>query len=321
MKFAISGSAGFIGAALSLELLKNGHEVIGIDNLNNYYDIELKKYRLSLLEKFSTFKNLQIDILNLNEKNHGLILSKVDYFIHLAGQAGVRHSINSPMDYIQANIVGFMNVLELCKNINIKNLIYASSSSVYGKNDKMPFSEDNVTNTPLSIYAATKQSNELMAYSYSHLNGIKTIGLRFFTVYGPMGRPDMAMKKFTDSIINSKEIYIFNGGNHTRDFTFIEDVTTAIKKIISNSNKLNNYEIFNIGNNKTTGIRRVIEILEAEIGKKAIIIEKEAQAGDMLHTQCDNSKFINHFGCYKETPIELGLHKYVKWYLSYYKNI
>ena len=325
----ITGVAGFIGFHLSKKLLKKNLKVIGIDNLNNYYDVKLKESRLQELIKYEeNFIFKKIDLLDFTSLNEVYDYYSPKIVIHLAAQVGVRYSLINPKAYIDSNIVGFSNILELCRISQIEHLIYASSSSVYGGNSKTPFSEcDNVDN-PVSLYAASKKANELMAYSYSHLYKIPSTGLRFFTVYGPWGRPDMAPMIFTKAIINKKEIEVFNYGDMARDFTYIDDVIEVICRLLNkpplgqklkNSSNLVPYNIFNVGNNKTIKLLSFINLLEKELGKKSIKNFKPFQKGDVKVTSSDTNKIKTYIEYKPNTPIEVGIKKFVSWYNSYYK--
>ena len=335
-KILITGCAGFIGAALSQRLIKNDYFVIGIDNLNNYYDVSLKKSRLKEIarsDKKDLFKFLESNINDLNSLLEIFELYKPDIVINLAAQAGVRYSIENPGSYIQSNLVGFSNVLEICRQFKIKNLIYASSSSVYGGNYKLPFKESSKTDHPISLYAATKKSNELLAHSYSHLYDIPTIGLRFFTVYGPWGRPDMAPMIFAKALQKKTTLKIFNEGNMRRDFTFIEDVVDAIVGCLNNPARYDKefsdisqsytkapHLIFNVGNSMPIKLMDFIEKLENKFG---IVAEKEylpIQDGDVKETFADITKIRKWTGFESQTDIDLGLDKFVKWYKEYFRN-
>ena len=348
MSILVTGAAGFIGFHIAKRILIEGSPVIAYDNLNNYYDSKLKFARVDELIKISKAKNVPFlliksdleskeDLENafLGKKHTGeLFLGGVPKkVIHLAAQAGVRYSLENPASYIESNLVGFGNILENCRKFNIAHLIYASSSSVYGGNKLMPFSEEHSVDHPVSLYAATKKSNELMAHSYSHLFNLPTTGLRFFTVYGPWGRPDMALFIFTKSIINGDTINVYNNGNMTRDFTYIDDIVESIFRIIDKNPVINNnfdfkdlkpstswapYKIFNIGNSEPTPLMSYIQAIEKSIGKKAKINFAEMQPGDVQATS-SNTKLLEEWTGFKpNTSIDKGVDKFVSWYLKYY---
>ncbi len=333
MKILISGVAGFIGFHLAKKLVSQGHTIVGIDNLNTYYEVQLKIDRLKelgveiQLEELPLKKNRekdnfsfhQIDLTDEEKLNELFSTSGIDLVINLAAQAGVRYSIENPKAYINSNVVGFINILECCKKYNIKELIYASSSSVYGNSDKSPFEETDHVDNPISIYAATKKSNELMAHVYSHLFNIKTIGLRFFTVYGPWGRPDMAPFLFTKAILNNNPINVFNNGDLMRDFTFIDDVVGGIEAVIHKMDAFEKYEIFNIGNNKPVALKDFIDAVETSCGKEAIKVMFPMQEGDVYKTYASIDKLNQLTGYSPETNIREGIHKFVSWYKEYYK--
>jgi UDP-glucuronate 4-epimerase len=333
MKILISGVAGFIGFHLAKKLLSQGHTIVGIDNLNTYYEVQLKIDRLKELGiaikleelpikkvvKKDDFSFHQIDLTDEESLNELFSTNEIDLVINLAAQAGVRYSIENPKAYINSNVVGFINILEFCKKYNIKELIYASSSSVYGNSDKSPFEEIDHVDNPISIYAATKKSNELMAHVYSHLFGIKTIGLRFFTVYGPWGRPDMAPFLFTKAILNNEPINVFNNGDLMRDFTFIDDVVVGIEAVINKIDNFEKYEICNIGNNKPVALKDFIEAVETSCGKQAIKVMCPMQEGDVYKTYASIDKLNTLTGYSPDTNIREGMQKFVTWYKEYYK--
>jgi len=331
----ITGSAGFIGSELCLRLLKRGKKIIGIDNHNNYYDPELKRNRLKRHLDHINYTHLRIDLSDKEAIENAFDQYKPNQIINLAAQAGVRYSIENPLSYINSNIVGFTHILEGCRNHKVKHLIYASSSSVYGANTKMPFSEHDNVNHPLSLYAASKKSNELMAHTYSYLYNLPTTGLRFFTVYGPWGRPDMALFKFTKSILDDKPINVFNHGKHSRDFTYIDDIVEGIIKTIDNpatinfdwdSNKPDNasskapWRIYNIGNNKPVKLMDYIDALEKAIGKKAKINFLPLQAGDVPDTFARIDNLKKDFNYNPSTSVDEGVSNFVKWYKKYYQK-
>ncbi len=316
--YLITGGAGFIGFHLSQRLLNAGCRVIGFDNLNNYYDVSLKKKRLDILNTYSGYLFIKGDLAVKTEVVALFEQFHPDIVVNLGAQAGVRYSIENPDAYIQSNLVGFFNVLEACRHYGIKHLVYASSSSVYGANKKVPFSTQDKADNPVSLYAATKKSNELLAYAYSHLYGIPATGLRFFTVYGPFGRPDMAYFSFTKKIIAGEPIKIFNNGDMYRDFTYIDDIIEGVSRLLCNppgpdENSVR-YKIYNIGNNKPVTLMYFIETLGKCIGKE---VKKEflpMQPGDVYQTCADVTDLINDVGFKPETPVETGLEKFWEWY-------
>ena len=338
-KVLITGAAGFIGFHTAKRLIKEGHEVIGIDNFNDYYDVNLKKSRIEIIEKSNKYLNkkwrfFKCDLLEKLKLSEIFVKYKPEYVINLAAQAGVRYSLDNPNEYINSNILGFMNLIECCRHSDIKHLIYASSSSVYGGNKNIPFKEDQGVNHPVSLYAATKRSNELMAHTYSHLYNLPTTGLRFFTVYGPWGRPDMAYYIFTSKILNREPIKIFNHGKMLRDFTYIDDVTSVISKIMNKIPKSNSefnfsdpipskswapFKIFNVGNSNPTKLLTFIEIIENNLGIKAKKEFLKMQLGDVEATFSDLISIDKWVGFKPTTTIEEGLEKFIKWYLNYHQ--
>lgn len=331
MKILITGAAGFIGSTLAKKLLAKGHEVVGVDNLNDYYDVSLKEDRLKQIEGMTFYK---VDMVEREAINTIFENEKPQVVVNLAAQAGVRYSIENPMAYIDSNIVGFMNVLEASRHNDIKNFIYASSSSVYGANESYPFSVHDNIDHPLSLYAATKKSNELMAHTYSNLYDIPTTGLRFFTVYGPWGRPDMALFKFTKNIIEGKPIDVYNNGDMLRDFTYVEDIVEAISRLVEKPAKRNPewsgktpdpatsfapYEVYNIGNNSPVKLLDFIEAIEEHVGKKAIKNMMPLQPGDVPATYANVDALYNAVDFKPETAIKDGVGEFVKWYVDYYK--
>jgi len=333
MKILVTGAAGFIGSALSLRLLDRGDTVIGIDNHNDYYDPKIKEARLARHIDHSNYKHCRIDISNQKDLEKVFFDNKLNCVVNLAAQAGVRYSIENPFAYIQSNIVGFANILEGCRHHKVDHLVYASTSSVYGSNTNMPFSEHDNTNHPLSLYAATKKSNEMMAHAYSHLYQLPTTGLRFFTVYGPWGRPDMAPFKFTRSILEEKQIDVFNYGKHTRDFTYIEDIVEGLIKVIdkpasSNDKWDSNHPdtasskapwcIYNIGNNQPIQLLDYIKSLEKVLAKKANINFLPLQPGDIKDTDADISDLMKIFHYKPNTTIDEGNLKFINWYKQYF---
>lgn len=329
----VTGAAGFIGAALSLRLLERGDEVVGIDNLNDYYDINLKLARLEKLKGYEKFKFIKLDISNRQTIEALFIKEQFQRVMHLAGQAGVRYSITNPHAYIDSNIVGFMNILEGCRHNAVEHLAYASSSSVYGANTHMPFSVHDNVDHPVSLYAASKKANELMAHTYSHLYRLPTTGLRFFTVYGPWGRPDMSPILFARNILEGKPIDVFNYGNHRRDFTYIDDIVEGVIRVIDKSATANEswtgntpdpgsslapYRVYNIGNNNPVHLLTFIETLENCLNKKAIKNLLPLQPGDVPDTYADVSELVNDFGYKPETKLETGIGHFVDWYKAFY---
>ena len=333
-KILLTGAAGFIGYHVAKQLLEQGYQVIGLDNINNYYDIDLKQARINNLSGQPNFVFEKIDIADKDKLNTFVELYKPSIVIHLAAQAGVRYSIENPTAYIESNLVGFANILEVARNFEIEHLIYASSSSVYGANKKIPFSESDSVDHPVSLYAATKKSNELMAHTYSNLYNIPTTGLRFFTVYGPWGRPDMAYFSFTKSIYEGKPINVFNNGNMERDFTYIDDIVEGIIRLIDKIPESHNdwdyknpdpatsfapYRIFNIGNNQPVKLLDFISILEKLIGKEAKKNFLPMQPGDVRVTFANIDRLNKLTGFKPRTSIEEGLKKFIEWYKQYYK--
>tara|TARA_R110001583_G_scaffold1565_3_gene12197 strand:- start:90 stop:1106 length:1017 start_codon:yes stop_codon:yes gene_type:complete len=332
MKYLVTGAAGFIGNFVSERLCDAGHDVVGLDNLNDYYDPNLKLARLKRLDKFDNFSFVKLDLANREGMASLFVEQQFDRVIHLAAQAGVRYSIENPMAYIDSNIVGMATILEGCRHNKVKHLVYASSSSVYGMNEKMPFSTEDAVDHPVSLYAATKKSNELMAHSYSHLYDLPTTGLRFFTVYGPWGRPDMAPFLFTDAILNDREIKVFNHGKMKRDFTYIDDIVEGIIRIqdvvpIRNAENPNTspssskapYKVFNIGNNEPIALMTFIEAIEKAAGKEATKNYMPMQAGDVPATFADIDSLKEEVGFKPDTKIEFGMQQFVDWFKGYYK--
>ncbi|MDJ0729721.1 MAG: NAD-dependent epimerase [Crocosphaera sp.] len=323
VKVLVTGVAGFIGFHLSQKLLNKGETVVGVDSVNSYYDVSLKKARLNQLKTQSSFSFYLLDLADRNEIAKLFREHKFDVVVHLAAQAGVRYSLENPHAYVDSNLVGFVNILEGCRHHNIKHLVYASSSSVYGKNKKIPFSTNDNVDHPVSLYAATKKANELMAHTYSHLYGIPTTGLRFFTVYGPWGRPDMAYFLFTKAILEDKPIKVFNYGKMKRDFTYIDDIVEGIIRVIDKIPQFHHssvpYKIYNIGNNQPVELGHFIEVLENCIGKKAIKEFLPMQPGDVPMTYADVDELIKDVGFQPNTSLETGLEKFVSWYRDYYQ--
>jgi len=314
----VSGSAGFIGFHVSQKLLEGGVNIVGVDSLNDYYDPNLKNYRNDILKKYNNYKFYQVDISQEDSLKKIFEENKIDKICHLAAQAGVRYSLQNPAAYHQSNLQGFINIIECARNFNIKDFIYASSSSVYGKNKMKEggFSEEDNVDHPISLYAATKKANELIAHTYHHLFGLNCTGLRFFTVYGPSGRPDMAMFLFTEEIINNKELKLFNYGKMFRDFTYIDDIADGIIKSLE---KAYAYEIFNLGNSQTVEIGYLIELLEKALGKKAKIKLEAIQPGDVEKTFANISKAERMLNFKPHTNIEKGVENFIDWYRKYHK--
>ncbi len=335
MKILLTGAAGFIGMTTALKLLARGDEVVGLDNLNDYYDVNLKHSRLSRLTPSKNFSFVKLDVADRDGIAGLFAGEKFDRVIHLAAQAGVRYSLQNPHAYIESNVVGFTNILEGCRHTKVQHLVYASSSSVYGGNTKMPFSEHDSVDHPVSLYAATKKANELMAHTYSHLYGLPTTGLRFFTVYGPWGRPDMALFLFTKAILEGRAIDVFNHGNMRRDFTFVDDIVEGVIRVLdrvatpdatydavkadpATSNAP--YRVFNIGNNNPVPLLDFIACIEKELGKTAQKNLLPLQDGDVPETYA-NTDALNHWvGFVPGTTIESGVARFVAWYRDYYKK-
>jgi UDP-glucuronate 4-epimerase len=337
MKILVTGAAGFIGFFTCLKLINLGHEVYGIDNINDYYDPKLKFDRLNELgfnesqsvlfnkeiqsDKFNSLRFSRIDLVDYESIDYLFKQEQFEVVCNLAAQAGVRYSIENPKAYIDSNISGFLNILEGCRNHKVKHLVYASSSSVYGENKKVPFETTDNVDHPISLYAATKKSNELMAHTYGHLYGFKTTGLRFFTVYGPWGRPDMAYYLFADAISNNQPIKVFNNGEMERDFTYIDDIVNGVTKIIEkNIDSREHYKIYNIGNNKTESLQDFIATIEAAMGKKAIKEMYPMQQGDVPRTFADVDELIKDYKYYPSTDVKFGIENFMNWFLKYNKT-
>jgi UDP-glucuronate 4-epimerase len=334
MRILVTGTAGFIGNRLAQRLLERGDEVIGVDIVNDYYDVSLKEARLDLIKNQSGFTELRIGVEDRPAMEEAFAKHKPERVVHLAAQAGVRYSLVNPHAYIDSNIVGFTNILEGCRHNDVEHLVYASSSSVYGANTKMPFSVHHNVDHPLSLYAASKKANELMAHTYSHLYQLPTTGLRFFTVYGPWGRPDMALFLFTKNILAGKPIDVFNYGNHRRDFTYIDDIVEGVIRTLDNVATPNPdwssdqpdpgtskapYRLYNIGNNQPVELMHYIEVLQDSLGKKAELNMLPLQPGDVPDTYADVNDLANDVGYRPNTSVEEGVAKFVQWYLDYYK--
>jgi len=333
MKILVTGAAGFIGAAVARKLVDRGDEVIGIDNLNDYYDVKLKTDRLALLSGLKNFKFIKMDISDRGDSDELFQTEQPQRVIHLAAQAGVRYSIKNPHAYINSNITGFMNILEGCRHNNVEHLVYASSSSVYGANTKMPFSVHDNVDHPLSLYAASKKSNELMAHTYSHLYRLPATGLRFFTVYGPWGRPDMSLFLFTRKILAGEPIDVFNNGNHSRDFTYIDDIVNGVVHVLDRiatpdpawqgdqpdpGTSLAPYRLYNIGNHQPVELMRYITILENALDREAVKNFLPLQPGDVPATYADVDDLIRDVNFTPATSIESGIARFVEWYRDYY---
>ena len=335
MKILVTGAAGFIGSELSLRLLERGDEVIGIDNLDPYYDIGLKEARLARTNAYNGFTDVRISIADREAMAVLFKKHQPQRVVNLAAQAGVRYSLENPLAYVDTNLLGFANILEGCRHNGVEHLVYASSSSVYGSNTNMPFSVHDNVDHPVSLYAASKKANELMAHTYSHLYRLPTTGLRFFTVYGPWGRPDMAYFSFTKKILAGEPIDIFNNGNHQRDFTYIDDITEGVIRILDKIPEPNPawsgdhpdsatstapYRLYNIGNNTTVELMRYLEVLEGCLGKKAEKNMLPLQPGDVQATYADIDDLVRDVGYRPETTIEEGLARFVDWYRDFYKD-
>jgi UDP-glucuronate 4-epimerase len=329
----ITGAAGFIGYHVARRLLENGRAVVGVDNLNDYYDPKLKEARLAELEKFPGFRFIKQDLADRTAVAALFAEHRFPSVVHLAAQAGVRYSLVNPHAYVDANLQGFANILEGCRHNGCKHLLFASSSSVYGANTKLPFSVHDNVDHPISLYAASKKANELMAHSYSHLFRLPATGLRFFTVYGPWGRPDMAMFIFARAILEGKPIRLFNQGNMRRDFTYVDDVTESVVRLIGHIPVPNPkwsgdapdpatssapWRIYNIGNNRTVELSRVVELLEQELGRAAIKELAEMQSGDVAETRADVDDLMREVDFRPATPIEEGIRRFIAWYRSYH---
>ncbi|MBM0106154.1 NAD-dependent epimerase [Steroidobacter sp. S1-65] len=333
MKLLLTGAAGFIGFHTAQILLARGDEVVGLDNLNDYYDVSLKQARLAILQKSPNFRFVKLDVADREGMAALFKQEKFQRVIHLAAQAGVRYSIQNPLAYIDSNVVGFANILEGCRHNGVEHLVYASTSSVYGANTKMPFSVHQNVDHPLSFYAATKKANELMAHTYAHLYQLPVTGLRFFTVYGPWGRPDMALFLFTKNILAGKPIDVFNYGNHRRDFTYVDDIAQGVVRAMDRVAQPNPnwsgdapdpgtskapYRLYNIGNNAPVELMRYIECIETNLGKKAEKNLLPLQAGDVPDTFADVADLVQAVGYKPATPVEEGVRRFIEWYVGYY---
>jgi UDP-glucuronate 4-epimerase len=333
VKILVTGAAGFIGSHVAHLLIARGHDVIGLDNLNEYYDVTLKKARLARLEKLPAFRFVKLDLADNTGIADLFAREKFQRVVHLAAQAGVRYSLEAPHAYVQSNVTGTLNILEGCRHNGVEHLVYASTSSVYGKNTNMPFSVHNIADHPLSLYATTKRANELMAHNYSSLFNLPTTGLRFFTVYGPWGRPDMALFLFARNILEDKPIDVFNNGHHKRDFTFVEDIAEGVVRVLeripqpdpawksdapdpSSSNAP--FRIYNIGNNQPVQLMHYIEVLEDCLGRKAQKNFLPLQLGDVPETFADIDDLVRDVGYRPATPVEVGVRRFVDWFCEYY---
>jgi UDP-glucuronate 4-epimerase len=334
MKVLVTGSAGFIGSALSLKLLERGDEIIGVDNLNSYYDVELKKARLARNGAYEGYTHFQCPLEDREQIQRIFREQQPQRVVNLAAQAGVRYSLENPYAYIDSNIIGFINLLEACRHNRVENLVYASSSSVYGGNTRLPFSVHDNVDHPLSLYAATKKANELMAHTYSHLYRLPTVGLRFFTVYGPWGRPDMSLFLFTRNILAGKPIDVFNHGRHSRDFTYIDDIVEGVVRCLDKIPRPDPawsgdnpdpaassapYRLYNIGNNQPVQLMDYIAAIEAVTGRKAQLNLLPLQPGDVPDTYADIQALVDDAGYRPATPIREGVEKFVAWYREYYR--
>lgn len=334
MKILLTGAAGFIGMHTALKLLQRGDEVVGLDNLNDYYDPALKQARLKQLQPWPKFKFIKADVADTAGLMDIFATEKPERVIHLAAQAGVRYSLTNPQAYIQSNLVGFGNILEACRHHHVEHLVYASSSSVYGGNTKVPFAVSDPVDHPVSLYAATKKANELMAHSYSHLYGLSTTGLRYFTVYGPWGRPDMAPWLFTEAILQDKPINVFNHGQMQRDFTYVDDIAEGTVRVLDHVAKVDAafdpsvphagsslapYRVYNIGNNQPVQLRKFIQMLESTLGKKAQLNLMPMQAGDVVATYADISQLANDLNFQPSQPLDQGIASWVEWFCQFSK--
>jgi UDP-glucuronate 4-epimerase len=334
MKVLVTGAAGFIGMFVARFLLERGDEVVGLDNLNEYYDVELKKNRLARLQQFPGFSFVRLDLANREGMERLFRERGVQRVVHLAAQAGVRYSLVNPHAYIDSNLVGTFHLLEGCRETRVEHVVYASTSSVYGANTRMPFSVHQPADHPISLYAATKKANEMMAHSYSMLHGLPTTGLRFFTVYGPFGRPDMALFQFTRNILEGKPIEVYNYGNHRRDFTYVDDIVEGVVRALDHvavpdpawsseepdpASSKAPFRLYNIGNSKPVELMRYIEVVEACLGRKAEKNLLPMQPGDVPDTFADVDDLARDVGYRPATPVEVGVPRFVEWYLDYYQ--
>lgn len=336
MKVLVTGSAGFIGSTLCLALLERGDQVVGIDNLNDYYSVDLKKARLARFADHPNYTHLKIDLADRYAMESAFAEHKPTRVVNLAAQAGVRYAAENPHVYVESNVTGFLHLLEGCRHHNVEHLVFASTSSVYGANTDMPFQEKHNTEHPLTLYAATKKSNEMMAHNYAHLFNVPCTGLRFFTVYGPWGRPDMALFLFTKAILAGEPIQVFNNGKHKRSFTYVDDVVEGVIRVLDQPASINThwdskqpdpstsgagpYRIFNIGNEETVELLRYIEVLEENLGKKAIMQMLPLQPGDVPDTEASVDELAKHVGYTPKVSVEEGVANFVEWYQGYYRD-
>lgn len=323
-RFLVTGGAGFIGFHLCRRLLENGYQVTAVDNMNSYYEVGLKYARLEILKQYSQFQFFEMDISDKDEMNRLFSILTPQTVVHLAAQAGVRYSIENPDAYVRSNLLGFFHVLECCRSYPVRHLIFASSSSVYGGNSKTPHSVEDKTDKPVSLYAATKKSNELLAYSYSKLYGIPATGLRFFTVYGPYGRPDMAYYSFTKKILEGEPIQLFNYGDMYRDFTYVDDIIKGLKAVIEQVPKKDEngvpFKVYNIGNSRPEKLLDFVGILEECLGKKAAVKLLPMQPGDVYQTYADIGELQRDFGFRPDTPLRDGMERFTDWYCTFFKK-
>ncbi len=319
MKILVTGTAGFIGMHLAHRLLAAGHEVVGIDNFNPYYEISLKENRHKTLETHPAYTGLRMDMCDRAALEACFQNHNIERVCHLAAQAGVRYSLTHPHVYEESNLQAFLNILECCRHNAVQRLVYASSSSVYGGNTKLPFSESDTVDSPVSLYAATKKANELMAHCYTHLYGFQTIGLRFFTVYGPWGRPDMAMWLFTKAMLEDRPIQVFNHGKMQRDFTYIDDIITGVERSLLQNENLDPYEVLNIGNHRSENLMEMIDLLAQALGRVPQMEMLPMQPGDVPATYADITKIQQKLGFTPSTPISEGIPRFVDWFLTYHQ--
>ena len=318
MKILITGTAGFIGMHLAHRLLDAGHTIVGIDNFNDYYDVSLKENRHATLAKREGYTGIRVDLCDRDGLDQCFEEQQVERVCNLAAQAGVRYSLTHPHAYQESNLQGFLNILECCRHHSVQRLVYASSSSVYGGNTKLPFSESDTVDAPVSLYAATKKANELMAHCYTHLYGLQTIGLRFFTVYGPWGRPDMAMWLFTKAMLEERPIKVFNHGNMQRDFTYIDDIISGVERSLLQDHSLEKYEIFNIGNHRSENLLEMIDLLSQSLGCTPQMQMLPMQPGDVPATYADITRIQQKLGFAPTTTIAQGIPRFVDWFLAYH---